>query len=272
MADPLGDRVKAYESVESARTLMPKLPVIARIDGRAFHTFTRGMQRPFDYALTSLMRETTRRLVEETQACLGYTQSDEISLTWHSTSLESQIFFNGRVQKMTSVLAGLATAIFNWELPRHLDRELRSKLPHFDCRVFNVPTREDAVDVFLWREADAVRNSIQMAAQAKYPYKVLQNKNCSELQEMLHKVGINWNDYPTYFKRGSYAQKVHVMRTYTPSELTKLPPLHEAHKNPALQVCRSEVQFLGMPILATVQNPEEVIYEGADPITIKENL
>lgn len=107
--EALGDRMKAYEGVEAGRRLMPLLPVLARIDGRAFHSFTRGMMRPFDADLSACMVETTVALVKETGACVGYTQSDEITLAWHSPSLAQPIWFDGRVAKMTSQLAALAT-------------------------------------------------------------------------------------------------------------------------------------------------------------------
>src|ERR1700741_264409 len=107
--DAFGDRMKLYEMTEAGRRLMPLVPVMARIDGRSFSGFTRKLERPYDKRLSDLMIETTRWLVEITVACMGYTQSDEISLTWYSESSESQVFFDGRIQKMVSQLASLAT-------------------------------------------------------------------------------------------------------------------------------------------------------------------
>jgi len=102
MSDSLGDRMKLYESAEASRRFMPLLPVLARIDGRCFSSFTKGMERPYDSVMTDMMIATTAALVSETNACMGYTQSDEITLAWHSTDLKSQIFFDGRIMKMTS--------------------------------------------------------------------------------------------------------------------------------------------------------------------------
>lgn len=109
MKDDLGDRMKMYEGMEAGRRLMPLLPALARIDGRAFHSFTRGMTRPFDAAFSVCMVDTTSALVRDTGACMGYTQSDEITLAWHSRTTQSQIWFDGRVAKMTSQLAAQAT-------------------------------------------------------------------------------------------------------------------------------------------------------------------
>lgn len=112
MKDDLGDRMKLYESMEAGRRLMPLLPALARIDGRAFHSFTRGMARPFDATFSACMVDTTAALVRDTGACMGYTQSDEITLAWHSRNAHSKIWFDGRVAKMTSQLAAQATLIF----------------------------------------------------------------------------------------------------------------------------------------------------------------
>ena len=108
--DKFGDRMKMYEGIEAQRAFMPGLPICVRIDGRAFHTFTRGMQRPYDKAMADAMIETTKYLVQQTYACIGYTQSDEISLVLRD---DAEPLFGGRISKLTSVLASMATAKFN---------------------------------------------------------------------------------------------------------------------------------------------------------------
>ena len=257
--------MKLYERMECERRTMPLLPTLARIDGSAFHSFTRGMNRPFDETFSSLMVETTLYLVQETNACMGYTQSDEITLAWHSNDAKSQIWFDGRVAKMTSQLAAHATLWFNRLLatraPQYLDR-----LPTFDARVWQVPNRTEGANVFVWREWDATKNSISMAAHALYSDKELHGKNGSDKQEMLWQKGVNWNDYPAAFKRGTYVQRRTVIKPFSAEELEKLPLKHAARGNPALTVERSECRALDMPIFTTITNREEVVFGGAAPV------
>lgn len=260
MNDSLGDRMKMYEQL-SRNKLMPLIPAMARIDGRKFSSFTRGMVRPYDVRLSSLMVSTTRYLVQETNACMGYTQSDEITLTWLM-----DLPFDGRVQKMQSVLAAMATAYFSREMRDRLPSEYQDKLPHFDCRVWNVPNREEGANVFLWREWDATKNSISMAAQSHYSHNELMNKHSGDMQEMLHQRGINWNDYPTFFKRGNYIQRRKTLRRFSTDELDKLPEKHEARTNPDLMVERTDWERIEMPIFSQVTNRAEVVYDGAEPI------
>jgi tRNA(His) guanylyltransferase len=264
MNDDLGDRMKLYEAMEAGRRLMPLLPVLARIDGRAFHSFTRGMDRPFDAAFSGAMVDTTIALVRETGACMGYTQSDEITLAWHSQDSKSQIWFDGRVAKMTSQLAALATLIFYRmvfeRMPQYADR-----CPTFDARVWNVPNRAEGANVFLWREWDATKNSLSMAASAHYSHKALQGKNGKEKHDMLHAKGVNWNDYPAHFKRGTYVQRKTVSIPFSAEELDRLPAKHEARANPGLLVERSICSAIDMPPLGTVANRVEVIFDGATP-------
>lgn len=265
-ADTLGDRMKEYEGVEAQRRLMPLLPAMARLDGRAFHTFTKGLERPYDQGFSDLMVETMRYLVENTNALIGYTQSDEITLTWLAPEADSQIFFAGRVQKMCSILAAMASSRFNEMLDAYLP-EKQGRLGLFDCRVWNVPNKQEGTNVFLWREWDATKNSVSMAAQHYYSHKELHGKDQSDMHEMLFQKGVNWNDYPSFFKRGTYAQRKEMQRPFTGSELKNLPEKHEARRNPNLLVTRHDVMLLDMPPLARVVNRVDVIYSGAEPIT-----
>jgi tRNA(His) guanylyltransferase len=265
MKDDLGDRMKLYEGRESGRRLMPLLPAMARIDGRAFHNFTKGMDRPFDAAFSGCMIDTTVALVRDTGACMGYTQSDEITLAWHASTEQSQIWFDGRVAKMTSQLGAQATLIFYRflleRMPQYADR-----LPTFDARVWNVPNRAEGANVFLWREWDATKNSVSMAASAHYSHKALQGKISQQKHDMLYAKGVNWNDYPTLFKRGTYVQRRTTAVPFSTEELHKLPPKHEARANPALVVERSVCAVLDMQPLGTVANREAVIFDGAEPL------
>ncbi len=229
--DDLGIRMKTfYEQIPKTK-LMRRTPVMIRIDGRAFHTFTRGFQRPFDEVLIKTMQETTKYLCENIQGCvLGYTQSDEISLVLVDYQrFETSAWFDYEVQKMCSIAASMATMVFNrrfvenyldfiasteWDFNSESGRKkyidiqsayetASQKGAMFDARVFNIP-KEEVTNCIYWRQLDATRNSIQMVGQANFSHKELQNKSCNDIQDMLiTQRGINWNDLPAYQKRGS---------------------------------------------------------------------
>jgi len=267
MADntAIGDRMKFYERQAAGQRLMPLVPVLARLDGRAFHTFCKGLVKPYDENFHKLMVETSKFLVEETNALVAYTQSDEITLLWYSEDFKQQVFFDGRVQKMVSVLAGLATAQFNRLLPEYLSQKA-SMLPVFDCRVWTVPNKAEAANVFLWREQDATRNSVQLAGQAVYEHEELHERNQSDIQEMLHTKGINWNDYPDWAKRGSWIRREKVTRPFTTEDIESLPEKHQARTNPDLQVERWETVVMYMPPFSKVINKEWVLFKRAVPL------
>lgn len=203
--DALGARMKDNYEVRT-RVLLPRRSyTIIRLDGKAFHTYTKGFKRPYDLGLMRVMDQTTIALCESIQGVkMGFTQSDEISLVL--TDFESEktdAWFDGNVQKMASISASIATAAFNNGM--YLDEEIlapMSKVAYFDSRVFTIPDINEICNYFIWRQQDATRNSIQMGAQAFYSQKQLHKKNTSELQELMFQKGINWNDYPVGFKRG----------------------------------------------------------------------
>jgi len=264
--DTLGDRMKMFEEIEAGRKFMPLLPVVARIDGRTFHTFTRGLERPFDATFSKIMEDVMVFLTKETNALMGYTQSDEITLVWDSQDTKSQIFFDGRISKMNSQLAALASIMFFKLVSERLPKEYADKLPTFDSRVWQVPNQTEAANVFLWREWDATKNSVSMAARAHFSAKALFGKKRQEMMDMLFEKGINWNDYPIHFKRGVYAQKRSVTRNFTPEELVKLPDKHAAKINPELKVVRSEWKKVDMPIFGSIMNREGVIFNKEFPV------
>ncbi|AQW88671.1 tRNA-His guanylyltransferase [Serratia phage BF] len=209
----LGDRIKLYEKMETSNKFMPWLPIYARIDGRSFSKFTNGMIKPYDPILSRIMQEVTAYLVKETSACIGYTQSDEISLVFMQKSPESDVFFSGKKQKMVSVLAALATAKFIELALKFYPEECAKRLPVFDCRVFQVPNKSEAANCLIWRSQDAIRNSIQMAGRAVFSHKELDRKNQNDILDMLiNEKGINWNEYPKFFKEGSFFQRVTYMK------------------------------------------------------------
>lgn len=212
--DELGKRMKEfYESVPKTK-LMRRCPVAIRIDGKAFHTFTRGFQKPFDEILMKSMQETMKYLCENIQGCVfGYTQSDEITLILIDyQKLTSCAWFDYEVQKVCSIAASMATMAFNKyfyeNIPVGEDREgiyykALEKGAMFDARCFNIP-KEEVTNLLYWRQLDAARNSVQMVGQANFSHKELHGKSCNKIQDMLMlEKGINWNDFPIYQKRGS---------------------------------------------------------------------
>lgn len=198
--DQFGDRMKGYEN--AYRVKLPKrLPVIIRIDGKAFHTYTRGMKKPFDEVLTNAMWETSKFLTANVMGCkLAYHQSDEISLLLTNyDKLTTESWFDNNLQKIVSIAASLTTAKFN-ELMRKKYPEKSFAL--FDARAWVIP-HDEVCNYFLWRQQDATKNSISMVAQANFPHKQLQGLNGKQMQDklMLEKE-INWNDLPVWQKRG----------------------------------------------------------------------
>ncbi len=236
--DSLGDRMKGYENI-SRIYLTRRTPIIIRIDGKAFHSFTRGFAKPFDDILVKSMQNTAKYLCENIMGCkLAYTQSDEISLLLVDyEKLETQAWFDNNLQKMVSVAASMATMAFNkafvenyynfegnvaqeYEMEGRTEwvdksepyfsiyKQAINKGAMFDARAFILP-KEEVNNYFIWRQQDATRNSIQMVAQSNFSHKELQGKSCNILQDMLHEQkGINWNDYPTVYKRGSCIIKI----------------------------------------------------------------
>ena len=230
--DALGNRMKTYENV-TRNYLTCRMPVIIRLDGKSFHSFTRGFKKPFDDILVETMQQTMKYLCENIQGCvLGYTQSDEITLVLIDyQNRDSCAWFDNNIQKMVSVSASMATMAFNkfftenvsqWMVtiyPVNSNREeeyllkdfaLRDKYINaakkgamFDSRVFNIP-KEEVVNCLIWRQIDSTRNSIQSVGQANFSHNQLLGKTCNDIQDMLMlEKNINWNDYPTHLKRGS---------------------------------------------------------------------
>lgn len=261
----IGDRCKAYEAAETERKAMRGIPLMARLDGKAFHTFTRGLERPYDERMSHCMVETTKYLVDKMHARVGYTQSDEITLMWWEEEQgPAQFPFDGKFHKLTSVLAGMASAKFTKMVQETLPNKANA-VPCFDCRVWQVPTLNAAVEVFVWREDDAVKNSISAAAQSVYSHKELLGKHSGQQQEMLFQRGINWNDYPAFFKRGTYVQRKTSAKFLTEQELAKIPAKHRPAADEP--VVRSSVVELGMPPIRKVLNIWEVLLHGTNPFT-----
>lgn len=209
----LGDRMKWYEK-EVGKTLDENLPAVIRIDGKAFHTYTKGFEKPFDQHVTGAMRYTMVKLCEEIQNVrISYMQSDEISLimTTHENP-DKQPWFGGKVDKIVSVAASLASAYFNsymdkmyWN-PRIMAAEIvgdapKYKVAVFDARTWNVPM-DEVNNVLVWRQQDAIRNSVSALAQSKFSHAQLHGKNVASMKDMLLDKGVDWNTLPVQLQRG----------------------------------------------------------------------
>jgi tRNA(His) guanylyltransferase len=260
--DALGDRMKMYEGMETGRVGMPRLPLMIRIDGKGFSNWTRGLRYPFDERLQALRVEVTKRLVEALGARAGYCQSDEISLALWAEDEKSSLYCGGNLQKIVSHSASMATAFWNLLVPIYLPE--KAGLPAmFDARAWNVPSLEEATNVFLWREQDATKNSVSMAARSVYSHKEILGKTSSEMQEMLFIKGINWNDYPSWAKRGTYLGRRTLKRVLTVEEIESLPARNDARRNPNMMISRSGVVVIDLPPLAKIQNKVDVLFKGA---------
>lgn len=209
--DGLGNRIKEqYE--DRFRFMLPRRTyTVLRVDGKAFHSYTRKFKRPFDDDLSNAMDRTGIELCKNIQgAQLGFVQSDEISivLTDFETT-QTDAWFNGNLQKIVSVTASMATASFNIAIKDALSvqsarGETHSDSPAtFDARAFTIPDREEVLNYLIWRQKDASRNSLQMVAQSLYSHAALHGKNNASLHDLIFKKGQNWDDYSPRNKRGA---------------------------------------------------------------------
>lgn len=229
--DELGKRMKENYEKRARTYLTRRTPVAIRIDGKAFHTFTKGFSKPFDEVLVAAMQQTMKYLCENIQgAVFGYCQSDEITIILQDyATLTTDTWFDYQVQKICSVAASMATMAFNKFFEQYINSyyDIESCMRHpedydsnelklietyckasdrgamFDARCFNIP-KEEVCNLIYWRQIDATRNSIQMVGQAYFSHEELQDKSCNDIQDMLMtQKGINWNNFPTHLKRGS---------------------------------------------------------------------
>lgn len=237
--EEISQRCKALEhAITLEESFKKDQPLLARLDGRAFHTFTKGMKRPYDENMSKCMIETTKSLVEEFHPKIAYTQSDEITLLWYleENFPSAEYPFNGRKQKLVSILAGFASSLFTLNMKKYFPN--KEAVPCFDCRVWNVPTKEDVVENFSWRSWDARKNSVTMAASSVYSHKELLNKNTQVKLGMLNSKGIDWNAYPNFFRCGTFLARENYRVTLTEEEYNNIP---EKFKPETKEVIRSRV-------------------------------
>jgi tRNA(His) 5'-end guanylyltransferase len=230
--DTLGTYCKELENRFTKERADKTKPLLVRLDGRAFHTYTKGLKRPYDRRLSECMIETTKSLIEEFHPRVGYTQSDEISLLfWADPKHPSSCLpFDGRIQKLIGVLAGFASSVFTIQAYNNIP-EKRHFNPHLDARAWSVDSYDDVVKTFVWRMIDAKKNSVSMAAQSVYSHKDLLNIHTKQKIDMLKDKGIDWNDYPTFFKTGSFFRRKSIVYTIKEEERMNIPEKHRPEKD-----------------------------------------
>jgi tRNA(His) 5'-end guanylyltransferase len=270
----LSDRMRAYEQQETSSVFMEHLPILARMDGRAFHRFANKLQRPYDAVFHQMMIETAATLLWETGAQIGYTTSDEITLCWTLQDPKYQMMFGSNKQKLISSLASMTTAFFELQKFRHDSSVFIENIGApctFDARVWTVPNVQEALNNFQWRESETIKNSILASAKTLYSQKELKGITSDEQQKMMWVKGLDWSDYPSAFKRGTYLIKDTITINFNAEaeDIEKLPLLHEVRKNPNLEVLRNVVKTLELPPLDRITNLEEVLLHGLEPITVE---
>ncbi len=266
MHDPLGDEMKALERASAPEAFPRDLPIYARIDGRGFSRFTRGMKRPFDERMTNAMLRTAVALFKDTGAKAAYVQSDEISLVWEPTPEVGEHFFGGKPFKMCSVLAGLATAHFTKAI-LHSEiglADFADRLPHFDARVVGMPDRRAAAQMVAWRAQDARRNAVTMIAQSRYSHKSLQGVSSTEMRKRLTKDGVTMRSFPEISLNGAFIYSTREMRPLEEKIRMKIPE----HKRPAPDHLfeRKTPMILTYMHPGQIGNLEAVIFEEAEPV------
>jgi len=196
----LSDRMKQYENVNRHYLSLKDTDdvIVVRVDGRAFHTYTRGAKEPFDEMLQSSMNEVARELCENIQnASFAYVQSDEVSIIV-TPSKESSLWFDGNIQKMCSISAAIASTRMTLESPRIFGK---MRVAQFDSRVFAIP-RDEVVNYLIWRQSDATRNSVQMLARSIFSHKQLLGKSSETMKQMVREAGRPWENEAIGSTRG----------------------------------------------------------------------
>lgn len=262
----IGNRMKNYEKQTDQRVL-PRLPIIVRLDGRSFSKFTKGMKKPFDDDFRQSMIEVTKYLVSETNAKIGYTQSDEITLILYNDNIKSgSTIFEGRIQKIASNFASMASVKFLIEMQKRFPEKVdcTNKLPTFDARVFFVPSKTEAANNLVWRCQDCCKNSISMVAQCNFSHKELQGLDGKQMQhKLLTERDVNWNDYSANEKQGTFVRKELKQVRMEKEKLLSI-PFDKRPKDGI--VIRKKIVEMDMPNFLKVKNRVEVIFNGEDPV------
>lgn len=212
MTDTLGDRIKRYERVSNPK-LLPRSPIFIRIDGKSFHTFTRGFEKPFSMTLVETMVKAAQATARQMSGFkLGYVQSDEATFMLTDTdTLTTQGWFDYELNKVVSISASAFTAHFNriWDAQFSTNVNDDNYIPNqqppamFDSRAFNVP-EDDAPNVFIWRQRDWQRNSLQMLTREYFSHKECEGKKMADMHEMLYTKNLNWAYLMPQLKEGTW--------------------------------------------------------------------
>jgi tRNA(His) guanylyltransferase len=250
--DPLGDEIKELEAKFEHRVAEPGQFLMARADGRSFSTFTKGIKRPYDELLGAAMQFTTQKLCHTFNARLAYTQSDEITLVFYNEA-PKDFPFGGRLQKLCSLIASAATVLFYSQVVKLMPHKAW-ELPIFDCRVFRALTIETVIDSFIWRERDARKNAVSMAASALYPHKELQKVPTVDRLRMIEAAGITFSDYPLHFKKGVYFHRQEREVMLDQETLAKIP---EGKAPPEGKVIRRSVERAKFESLLDMDRPAQ---------------
>ena len=240
--DDFGDRMKAYEKEYTSAHVPIDQILCVRIDGKGFSKFTKSFKKPFDNILGDAMTYTMKKLVENTHASIGYTQSDEISLIYTPGEKSSEYMFGGKVSKINSVLASMATWHFNYILGAYVEN---NKPAFFDCRAWAVPDTVEASNVLLWRVQDARKNSISSLFRWIAGHSMMHGLSGDEMKTLLKSYYFtDWDELSNKYKYGTYAKPVTVESYLTQDELMKIPE----HKrlNVDVLVKRTKVQELDL--------------------------
>ena len=265
MKDPLGDRMKATERFSAGERIHPENPLYVRLDGRGFSRFTKGMQRPFDPRMTAAMKATATHLLEATHANAAYVQSDEISLLW-SVDPEGEHLFGGKPQKLTSVLAGLATAAFTRALLADTSglAQWADRLAHFDARAVAMGDPQESCEMFAWRGKDARRNGINQLAQSVFSNRALHGISTRDVLAMLAGKGIDLDDYPAASLNGTLLRRIAVRRALSETERAKIPQAHR----PGPDQLYTRHMTVGYDEVhpGRLENLEDVLFDGAEPV------
>ena len=250
--DSLGDKHKKLEGLSETR-LIPGISVIARLDGRAFHTLTRNAEKPYDKKFVACMESVAKLLVQEFNSAFSYVQSDEITLAWKTPEM-----FDGRVQKMCSVMAAFAAVSFYKATLRN-EYDTSGITPTFDCRVWQVPDLETVAENVMWREMDAAKNSVSMLASAYFTHSELDGVPTNVRKARLEDLDVHWDLLPDKYKRGSIFKKVRTLKHLTEQELANIPEKHR----PTEPVLRSYVVRMEWERLTSMVNPADHLFDGS---------
>lgn len=255
----LAQRMKGYEAEETKERFEKFKPIYVRLDGRGFSKFTKHMRKPYDEDMSMLMIEVTKHLVKETGAVIGYTQSDEISLTWYADDEHQSVFFDGRKQKMLSNISSICTAKFLFTAMKLWPELCEKRLPTFDARAISMPDFGEVTNMFLWRVQDAYKNSISMAARSMFSSKALENVNGDDRIALMAEKGVNFEDYPDFFKYGTFVRNEKYL---APVESNVVP---EAFRMDGASCIRSKIVEVPVGDFRNVKNRVRMVFHKEAP-------